>query len=689
MSEAATPGTGPERADVVGGPVALVALEAVAGHVGVDEARVAGRERVVVEPGARQRARPGVGDEHVGAVDELGGDLAALGRGRGSGRRCACCGCRARTAGSPRPRRRADRSAPERVAVGRLDLHDVRAPVAEDRRRRPGRPPTSRPRRPSRPPSVPAWVARYRPATIAGSPVDPTPRGQNGRRVQQPHRRARLPMTAIDGGDPIDLTDPDRFADGPPHEAYRRLRDEAPVFWHEPTATTPDGEGFWCLTRHEDVTWAAKHPELFSSAGGGDRDGGGTLIEDLPAGVRGRRAVQHAGRPAAPAHPPPRHAVGEPEAAAHHRGRARRSVRRDPRRGHRARAPATSSSTWPPSCRCRPSRRCSGVPQDDRHFLLDWADTTLDYDDHDPGETSARAQEAGAAMSAYSVRLLDEKRRCPADDIMSIVANADLPAEAGPGGPMTDLEQQMFFHLLVAAGSETTRNSIAAGVLALMDRPDEWEALRADRTLLPGAVEEMLRWASSTIYNRRTATRDGRAPRQTHPRRRQGRALVAGGELRRAGLRRSVRVRHRPEPEPPPELRGREPLLPRRQPRPPRDPPGASTGCSTGSSGSSRPGRSSGPGRTSTPASATSRSRLRPGARADGRPRRARIGTSGAGAQRHAGPRLTGRARHRRHGAGHGDGASVAEAGGERDRPRCRRPRGRSDHRADRRGPRR
>ena len=66
----------------------------------------------------------------------------------------------------------------------------------------------------------------------------------------------------------------------------------------------------------------------------------------------------------------------------------------------------------------------------------------------------------------------------------------------------------MFFHLLVAAGSETTRNTITAGMLALMDSPDDWDDLRGDRSLLPGAVEEMLRWASSTIYNRRTATRD-------------------------------------------------------------------------------------------------------------------------------------------------------------------------------------
>jgi len=71
--------------------------------------------------------------------------------------------------------------------------------------------------------------------------------------------------------DDIDLTDLAVFEHGAPHEAYRPLRDEAPLFWHAPPAHTPGCEGFWCLTRHEDVAWAAKDPALFSSAGGGDR----------------------------------------------------------------------------------------------------------------------------------------------------------------------------------------------------------------------------------------------------------------------------------------------------------------------------------------------------------------------------------------------------------------------------------
>ena len=306
---------------------------------------------------------------------------------------------------------------------------------------------------------------------------------------------------------PFDLTDPDLFADGPPHDVYAHLRDEAPLYWHAPTANTPDDEGFWCLTRHDDVAWAARQPILFSSVGGGSRDGGGTLIEDLPAGfaagvlfnMQDDPRHRHLRRLVTPSVSPSRLRRIEAELAdrcaalldeALDRGRCDFLI------DVAAELPLQAIASL------------LGVPQEDRHFLLEWADATLDFDDHNPGETSRRSQEAGAAMSAYCTRLLEEKRSCPTDDILSIIATAELPDTAEPGGPLRDLEQQMFFHLLVAAGSETTRNSITVGLLALMDRPGEWAALRADRSQLPGAVEEMLRWASSTVYNRRTATGD-------------------------------------------------------------------------------------------------------------------------------------------------------------------------------------
>lgn len=309
------------------------------------------------------------------------------------------------------------------------------------------------------------------------------------------------------GLDDVDLTDLATFAAGPPHDVYRRLRDEAPVFWHEPTAHTPGAEGFWCLTRHEDVVWAAQRADLLSSATGGGRDGGGTLIEDLPLGfaagvlfnMQDDPRHQCIRRLVTPAVSPRRLRAIERDLA------ARCATILDAALAEGACDFLVEVAAELP---LQAIASLLGVPQADRHRFMEWADITLDYDDRAPGETSARSAAASAAMFEYGTRLLAEKRACPADDLLSTIANATLPPEAAPGGHLTDLEQQMFFNLLLAAGSETTRNSITAGLLALMDRPAQWDALRADRSLLPRAVEEMLRWASSTIYNRRTATRE-------------------------------------------------------------------------------------------------------------------------------------------------------------------------------------
>ncbi len=93
----------------------------------------------------------------------------------------------------------------------------------------------------------------------------------------------------------------------------------------------------------------------------------------------------------------------------------------------------------------------------------------------------------------------------------------------GTDRPLTDLELLMFFNLLVVAGSETTRNSIALGMAALIEHPDQLDALRRDRSLMPSATEEILRWTSATLYNRRTATRHTEcagteSPRETRSR---------------------------------------------------------------------------------------------------------------------------------------------------------------------------
>ncbi len=87
------------------------------------------------------------------------------------------------------------------------------------------------------------------------------------------------------GIDGIDLTDLDRFAEGFPHDDFARLRREAPVWWHEATEHTPDGVGFWVLSRHADVLAVASDAGTFSSERAPGCPGGGTIIEDLPYGL--------------------------------------------------------------------------------------------------------------------------------------------------------------------------------------------------------------------------------------------------------------------------------------------------------------------------------------------------------------------------------------------------------------------
>jgi cytochrome P450 len=142
-------------------------------------------------------------------------------------------------------------------------------------------------------------------------------------------------------------------------------------------------------------------------------------------------------------------------------------------------------------------------------------------------ETTPDGAAAQAHMAEYGTALIAAKRAEPTDDMLSIVVHATLDDVDGPlplptgeppagGAPLrssveppslTDAELFLFFSLLFSAGSETTRNAIAGGLLALIERPDQLRALRDDPSLLPTATEEMLRWTTPSPSKRRTATR--------------------------------------------------------------------------------------------------------------------------------------------------------------------------------------
>jgi cytochrome P450 len=314
--------------------------------------------------------------------------------------------------------------------------------------------------------------------------------------------------------DDIDLTDLDCFAGGFPHELFTVLRREAPVWFHPPTAHTPGGEGFWVLSRYADIQNAAADAATFSSVSGGARDGGGTLIEDLPLGFAAGVLLNMTDDP--------HHKHVRKLVTANVSPRALAAMEDELRQ-----RTATILDAVAARGRCdfltevaaelplQAAARLLGVPQEDRHQLFQWSTATLDYDDRDLGMHNAKTMAAAAAVFDYAGTLIAEKRRHPADDMLSAAVHGMVEGAGGRLEPLTDLELQMFFSLLIAAASETTRNSIAVGLAALIAHPDAWRALQADRALLPVAVEEILRWASSTPYNRRTATRDVRLRGQT------------------------------------------------------------------------------------------------------------------------------------------------------------------------------
>ena len=305
----------------------------------------------------------------------------------------------------------------------------------------------------------------------------------------------------------IDLTDLARFADGFPDDVFTCLRHEAPVWWHEPTAHTPDGTGFWVVSRHADMMYVVSDPETFSSAGAPHAAGGGTLIEDLPFGFAAGVLLNM---------------MDDPR---HHRIRRLVTPALAPRAlevleaGLRTRTAAILDAVVPRG-HCdflvdvamelplQAIAMLMGVPDDDRHDLMAWTNATLTYDDRELGTRSTASEKAAAAMAAYGTDLIARKRAEGGDDIVATVAGAVVEGDDGRSEPLSDLELLMFFNLLIAAGSETTRNAIALGMAALIAHPDQWDVLRDDPTVLAGAVEEILRWSSPTLYNRRTATGD-------------------------------------------------------------------------------------------------------------------------------------------------------------------------------------
>jgi cytochrome P450 len=289
---------------------------------------------------------------------------------------------------------------------------------------------------------------------------------------------------------PVDLSNSRSFARGFPHEFFTWLRRNEPVWWHEPTEFTPNGVGFWVVSRHEDVVAVFKDAETYSSELGGTQiyDGKGMGYQlnqtDDPKHRRLRALVNKGFTP---------RNIGRMEDGLRERTRCILDA-----------VPTGETFDFVPTvARELPLQAiCSivGVPQEDRDELIEIVDLAIGA-----GDGTVMSPQYLKRLSAYADKLVERKRAHPSDDILSIIVHAQLD----DGSPqLSNIELRAFFNLLFPAGAETTRGSIAGGLLAMIENPEQMERLRNEPALMKTAVEEIVRWTSPSVYKRRTATRD-------------------------------------------------------------------------------------------------------------------------------------------------------------------------------------
>ncbi|HVB91248.1 MAG TPA: cytochrome P450 [Acidimicrobiales bacterium] len=298
--------------------------------------------------------------------------------------------------------------------------------------------------------------------------------------------------------DPGRLTDPALYRDGDPFALYAALRRQAPVAWVEPS--TQHG-GFWAVTTHPEVSAIGADPGLFCSSQGILVDEIGTNYDapptmmhtDPPQHTRYRRLVQ-------PAFKPSMVRVMEAGVA------AKAGALIEPMEaGEVIDIVPTLSIPFPLQVICE----LLGVDGALWPRFYEWSEAVIPGESERSGADKARLQ---LEMWEYLIGVADERRVAPADNLVSVLAAAG--GAEGAGGHLSEAELAMFLIQLLVAGNETTRNLLSGGLIALSEHPDQWAALRADRSLIPDAVEELLRWTTPVISFLRTATRPTTVHRQ-------------------------------------------------------------------------------------------------------------------------------------------------------------------------------
>jgi cytochrome P450 len=287
-----------------------------------------------------------------------------------------------------------------------------------------------------------------------------------------------------------DLADPDTYQTGVPYEAFHELRKQAPVAWHP----YKDGPGFLALTGYDEVQTVSRDSETWSSQINGivfepptpEQQAAVELMMltmDPPRHTEFRKLINKGFTPRQVA-----------RLNAHVADLSRQIVDEVIEHGECDFANDVAGAL--------PSyviAEMLGIPMEDGRRLYDLVEI-INNGNYDGGD---RFGQALTQMFQYATELAARKRAEPGDDIATSLLQAEVD-----GQRLNDIEFNMFVLLLINAGGETTRNLVAGGILALMEHRDEWQRLIADPSLMPSAIEEMLRYVSPVMNFVRTATKD-------------------------------------------------------------------------------------------------------------------------------------------------------------------------------------
>ncbi|MCK9248051.1 MAG: cytochrome P450 [Solirubrobacteraceae bacterium] len=289
----------------------------------------------------------------------------------------------------------------------------------------------------------------------------------------------------------IDIMDMKWFADGAPHDLFARMRAEAPVRWN----TLPSGAGFWSVTRHADVSAISRDTETFSSYEGGifldpdhifplDVTRNLLLYMDPPQHTKYRKILQTAFVPAT---------VNALEDGV--RARVTKTIDAFIERGE-----ADFAQDVAIPIPLAVLTELMGVPEEDIPKFAEWTEQI---------EVASRSVKGDAIptlmeMSGYLHQQIERQiAEGTTDSLVMRLRNAEVEGEK-----LTDPEILVFFGLLAFAGNDTTRNTTATGFLELLRHPEALAALKADPSIIPVAVEEILRYTTVVQWFARTVTKD-------------------------------------------------------------------------------------------------------------------------------------------------------------------------------------